>query len=155
MEKSTKTKTQSWRIMQVGVVVRDMDKAIKRLSSLGIGPFESRLLPPDREEWYRGKPHKGSVKISMAQVGDVQLELVQPVEGKSVHKEFLDSKGEGIQHVMFAVEDFDKEVARLTKEGAIELLRAKLPGGLGIAYLDLNVGGIIIELVQKGKRRRK
>ena len=149
MAKSTKTKTQSWRIMQVGVVVRDMDKAIKRLSSLGIGPFESRLLPPDREEWYRGKPHKGNVKISMAQVGDVQLELVQPVEGKSVHKEFLDSKGEGIQHVMFAVKDFDKEVARLTKEGAIELLRAKLPGGPGIAYLDLNVGGIIIELVQK------
>lgn len=149
MEKSTKTGTQSWEIMQVGVVVRDMDKAIKRLSSLGIGPFESRLLPPDREEWYRGKPHKGNVKISMAQVGDVQLELVQPVEGESVHKEFLDSKGEGIQHVMFAVKDFDKEVARLTKEGAIELLRAKMPGGRGIAYFDLNVGGIIVELVQK------
>lgn len=149
MEKSTETKTQSWKILQVGVVVRDMDKAIKRLSSLGIGPFESRLLPPDREEWYRGQPHKAEVKISMAQVGDVQLELIEPLEGKSVHGEYLESKGEGIQHVMFSVKDFDKETARLTKEGAVELLRAKLPGGPELAYLDLNVGGIIVELVQQ------
>jgi len=155
MEKNTETKTQSWKIMQVGVVVRDMDKAIKRLSSLGMGPFESWLLPPDREEWYRGQPHKANVKISMAQVGNVQLELIEPLEARSVHKEFLDGKGEGIQHVMFAVKDLEKELARLTKEGAIELLHAKLPDGTELAYLDLNVGGIIIELVQKGKGRRK
>lgn len=145
MEKGTET--QSWKILQVGVVVRDMDKAIKRLESLGIGPFESMVLPPDREEWYRGQPHKAEVKISMAQVGDVQLELIEPLEGKSVHGEYLDSKGEGIQHVMFSVKDFDKETARLTKEGAVELLRAKFPGGPELAYLDLNVGGIIVELV--------
>ncbi|MBA7700894.1 hypothetical protein ES703_109619 [subsurface metagenome] len=147
MEKSTETR--SWKIMQVGVVVRDMDQAVKRLESLGIGPFESRLLPPDREEWYRGQPHKANVKISMAQVGDVQLELIEPLEGKSVHGEFLDSKGEGIQHIMFSVKDFDKETARLTEEGAVELLRAKFPGGPELAYLDLNVGGIIVELVQQ------
>jgi catechol 2,3-dioxygenase-like lactoylglutathione lyase family enzyme len=143
------SKTRSWEIRQVGVVVRDMDKAVKRLSSLGMGPFESWPLPPDREEWYRGQPHKAKVKISMARVGDVQLELIEPLEKKSVHKEFLDSKGEGIQHVMFAVKDLDKELARLTKEGAIELLHAKMPGDTELAYLDLNVGGIIIELVQK------
>ena len=147
MEKGTQT--QSWKIMQVGVVVRDMDKAIKRLESLGIGPFESMALPPDREEWYRGQPRKVNVKISMAQVGDVQLELIEPLEGDSPHREFLDSKGEGVQHIMFSVEDFDKETARLTEGGAIELLRAKFPGGPELAYLDLNVGGIIVELVQK------
>ena len=149
MEKKTKTESQSWKIMQVGVVVRDVDKAIDRLSALGIGPFESRALPPDREEWYRGKPMKAKFKISMAPIGDVTLELIQPVEGESPHKEFLDSKGEGIQHIMVAVDDFDKEVARLTKKGAVELLRAKFPGGRGVAYLDLNVGGIIVELIQK------
>ena len=85
----------------------------------------------------------------MAQVGDVQLELIQPLEEKSVHGEFLDSKGKGIQHIMFSVEDFDKEIARLSEGGAIELLRAKLPGGPELAYLDLNVGGIIVELVQQ------
>ncbi len=149
MEKSTESETQSWKLMQVGVVVRDMDKAIERLSSLGIGPFEPRTLPPDRKEWFRGKPMNAEFNIHAARIGDVELELIQPLEGESPHKEFLDSKGEGIQHVMFAVDDFDKEVDRLTRNGAGVLLKAEMPGGRGLAYLDLNVGGIITELIQK------
>ena len=141
------TKTQSWKIRQVGVVVKDIDQAIKRLESMGIGPFETAVLPPDREEWYRGQPHKAKVKISMAQLGDVQLELIQPLDGKSPHGEYLEEKGEGIQHVMFSVKDFDKVTSSLVKEGAVELLRAKFPDGPELAYLDLNVGGIILELL--------
>lgn len=145
------TKTQSWKIRQVGVVVKDIDQAVKRLESLGIGPFEAMALPPDREEWYRGQPHKAKVKISMAQLGDVQLELIQPLEKKSVHGEYLEEKGEGIQHVMFSVKDFDKVTSSLTQEGAVELLHAKFPGGPELAYLDLNVGGIIVELMGQGR----
>jgi methylmalonyl-CoA/ethylmalonyl-CoA epimerase len=141
--------TQSWKLMQVGVVVRDMDKTVERLQCFGFGPFESRTLPPDREEWYRGKPFLGKVKISMATLGDVQLELIQPAEGESLHKEFLDEKGEGIQHVMFGVNDFEREVAALTEKGASIVLKAKMPNSRSIAYLDLNVGGLVVELVQK------
>jgi methylmalonyl-CoA/ethylmalonyl-CoA epimerase len=139
---------QSWKLKQVGVVVRDLDKAVTRLQSLGFGPFESRTLPPKREEWYRGKPFLVDVKISMANLGDVQLELIQPTQGESPHKQFLDEKGEGIQHVMFGVDDFEKEVAALTEKGASVVLKAIMPGGRTIAYLDLNVGGLVVELVQ-------
>jgi methylmalonyl-CoA/ethylmalonyl-CoA epimerase len=139
---------QSWKLKQVGVVVRDLDKAVTRLQSLGFGPFESRILPPKREEWYRGKPFLVDVKISMANLGDVQLELIQPTQGESPHKQFLDEKGEGIQHVMFGVDDFEKEVAALTEKGASVVLKAIMPGGRTIAYVDLNVGGLVVELVQ-------
>jgi methylmalonyl-CoA/ethylmalonyl-CoA epimerase len=149
MEKSTKTEMQSWKLTQVGVVVRDVEKAIKRLTALGIGPFQQMALSPEREEWFRGKRMYADFKIYGARIGDVQIELIQPLSGDSPHKEFLETKGEGIQHVMFAVDDFDKEVARLTKKGATELLRAKFPGGRGVAYLDLGVGNIIFELSQK------
>ena len=149
MEQNTNSETQSWKITQVGVVVRDVEKVVERLSSLGIGPFEPKALPPDRKEWFRGKPMDAEFNIQAARIGDVELELIQPVSGESPHKEFLETKGEGIQHVMFAVDDFSETVARLTEKGAGELLRAKFPGGGGVAYLDLNVGGIIVELVQK------
>jgi len=141
------TGTQSWKLMQVGVVVEDMDKAIGRFEELGIGPFQARTLPPG-EEWYRGKPHHGDVKIAMTILGGVQLELVQPVSGESVHKEFLDAKGEGIQHLMFAVDDFDKTVATLTEKGAVELLRSRRREG-GVVYLDLNASGVIIEIPRR------
>ena len=149
MEKSTKMGTQSWKLTQVGVVVRDVEKTIERLTTLGIGPFQQMVLPPEREEWFRDKRMYADFKIYGAMIGDIQIELIQPLSGDSPHKEFLDSKGEGIQHVMFAVDDLDKEVTRLTKKGATELLKAKFPGGHGVVYLDLNVGGIIVELIQK------
>jgi methylmalonyl-CoA/ethylmalonyl-CoA epimerase len=143
-------RSKNWKLMQVGVVVRDMDQSIARLQALGLGPFVARTLPPDREEWFRGEPFHGPVKISMADIGDVQLELIQPMGDQGLHREYLDGKGEGIQHVMYAVDDFDKEVAELTAQGAEIALRANMPNGRRIAYVDLKVGGLFFELVQKG-----
>jgi len=37
MEKAPRT--QSWKLVQVGVVVEDMEKATARFAELGIGPF--------------------------------------------------------------------------------------------------------------------
>jgi hypothetical protein len=55
------------KLIQVGVVVKDLDKAIERLLSLGIGPFTPMLLPPDAEQWFRGKSGVGPnyfIKVS-------------------------------------------------------------------------------------------
>jgi len=150
MEKNTAAESPFSNVIQVGVVVRDMDKAIERLSSLGIGPFEPKVLPPDRQEWFRDKPLNAELKLSSTMMGEVELELIQPVEGESPHKEFLDSKGEGIQHIACVVDDLDSEVDKLNKQGVSVLLRAKRPGGRGgVAYLDLGVAGLIIELIQR------
>jgi methylmalonyl-CoA/ethylmalonyl-CoA epimerase len=137
----------SWKLMQIGLVVRDMDKAIKRFSVLGFGPFAPKILPPGTKEWIRGKPSNVNVKVNATMVGEIELELCQPVSGESPHQEFLDSKGEGIQHVMFAVDDLEKEIDRLTKQGATVLLKAVFDKG-GLAYLDLDASGFIVELNQ-------
>jgi methylmalonyl-CoA/ethylmalonyl-CoA epimerase len=148
MEESSAKDTPFSKVIQIGVVVRDMDKTIERLSSLGIGPFKPKMLPPDREEWFRDKPLDAILKLSSTMIGEVELELIQPVAGESPHKEFLDSKGEGIQHIACAVSDVDKEVAKLTKQGVGVLLRAK-GQDWGVAYLDIGVAGLIIELIQR------
>jgi methylmalonyl-CoA/ethylmalonyl-CoA epimerase len=148
MKKNTAAGSPFSKLIQVGVVVKDLDKAVERLSSLGIGPFTPMLLPPDAEQWLRGKPLVAKVKISGARLGEVELELIQPVEGESPHQEFLDSKGEGIQHIAFAVDDLDQEVAKLTKLGVSVLLSANLPD-VRVAYLDLGVGGLVTELIQR------
>ncbi len=149
MESRTITETQSWKLTQVGVVVKDVEKVVRQLSSMGIGPFEPKTLPSTRQEWFRDKPMYADFNIQATRIGDVELELIQPLTGESPHKEFLETKGEGIQHVMFAVDDFEKTVAQLVEKGATILLRAKFPGGGGVAYVDLGIGGIIFELVQK------
>jgi methylmalonyl-CoA/ethylmalonyl-CoA epimerase len=139
------------KVFQVGLVVRDHDKTIERLSLLGIGPFYDKILDPERKEWFRGQPMNARFKISGAKMGDIELEVIQPVSGDSPHKEYLENQGEGIQHIACVVDDIEKEIDRLTKLGVSVLLRAKRPEGGGIAYLDLDAGGLIVELVQKKK----
>lgn len=138
------------RLGHIGLVVKDMDKAIKRFEALGIGPFTPRILPPDAQETFRGKPFIPSkrVKIQITHIGDMELELIQPIDGASPHQEFLDKNGEGIQHLGFFVDNLADEVNSLTKQGSEVLLASQFKGGGGVTYLDLNVAGLIVELVQ-------
>jgi methylmalonyl-CoA/ethylmalonyl-CoA epimerase len=141
--------TESWTLTQVGVVVKDVERVVERLTDIGIGPFEPMNLPADREEYFRDKRMYADFNIHATRIGNVQLELIQPLSGDSPHKEFLDTRGEGIQHVMFAVDDLEKTIAQLTGKGVTALLRAKFPGSGGIAYMDFGAGNIVVELVQK------
>lgn len=142
-------RTENWVLTQVGVVVKDVEKAVKRLGALGIGPFEKMALPPEREEYFREKRMYAEFDIRGTRMGNVQLELIQPLEGDSPHKEFLETKGEGIQHVMYQVDNLEETVKELTDKGVEVLLRAKFPGGRGVAYVDLGVSNLVIELSQK------
>ena len=140
----------SWKLRQIGLVVRDMDRAINRFSTLGFGPFEPKFLPAGTKAWVTEKPSDGEVNVRSTMVDDLELELCQPISGESPHKEFLDAKGEGIQHIMFAVDDLEKEIDRLTKQGATVLLGASFGDG-GLAYLDLDACGLVVELIQMPK----
>jgi methylmalonyl-CoA/ethylmalonyl-CoA epimerase len=154
MESSTPGKSAFTQMIHVGVVVRDMDQAVARFARLGIGPFKPRPFPPDARELFRGKPFVPSerVTIQTTQIGNMELELIQPLEGESPHREFLEQKGEGIQHLGFMVKDLEKEVDHLSAEGSEILLKNQFKGGGGICYLDLEAAGIIVELVQPSGR---
>ena len=140
----------SWKVTQVGVVVKDVKQTAERLAFLGFGPFQEMVLPPDRQELFRGKPALAEAKIMGAALGDVQLELIQPLAKESPHREFLQEKGEGIQHIMIAVDDIEKEIKQLADKGCTVLLDIRMPGGRHGAYIDLHAGGIIVEMFEKG-----
>jgi len=141
--------TASWQFTQVGVVVKDVKQVSERLAYLGIGPFKEMELPADRQELFRGKPALADAKIMGTVLGGIQLELIQPLAKESPHREFLEAKGEGLQHIMVAVDDIEKEIKRLTDKGCTVLLDIRMPGGHHGAYIDLNAGGIILEMFQK------
>jgi methylmalonyl-CoA/ethylmalonyl-CoA epimerase len=147
MRKDSPTESQTFKnLVHFEVVVKDLDQAVKRLESLGIGPFKALSMPPfTGTPTFRGKPLNAKVKGVFADAGGIKLGLAQPIEGESPWMEFLDNRGEGIHHVAFAVDDLDKEVAKLTKQGCSVLKRSAWQGG-GSAYIDLGVGSIVIEL---------
>ena len=137
------------KIDHVGVIVNDVNKVVEYYQSLGIGPFERlNLNVVEMKVW--GKPAEDvKLKVRVAQMGQVQFELIQPIAGESPQMEFLQTKGEGISHLGFFVDDIDKEVAKLVEKGFKITFSAKfLPSG-GAAYFETDkIGGITLELIQ-------
>lgn len=134
----------------VGVVVRDIDGAVEYYQSLGIGPFKpSTIVGIDKK--FRGKPaDDAKLEIRSAQMGQVGLQLIQPVSGESVHMEFLERKGEGINHLCFVVDDLEKGTTELVKKGFEVIYSARFENDGGENYLDTGkFGGFCIQLLQR------
>jgi methylmalonyl-CoA/ethylmalonyl-CoA epimerase len=107
-------------LVQIGIVVADREQTTKALTSLfGIGPF--RLVEwPDRSEakyQYRGVEEKIRLRQAFVQLGNVEVELIQPLEGNNAYQDFLDETGGGIHHVLFEVRDIEPVLQELAKSG--------------------------------------
>jgi methylmalonyl-CoA/ethylmalonyl-CoA epimerase len=126
------------RVLQIGVVVRDLQKAMERYWNIfGIGPWDIYTFQPPAvtNTTVRGKPAQFTMRLALTQVGNIQWELIQPLSGPSVYQEFLDQKGEGLHHVACDVEDFDQTVAALKKHGIGILTGGDTPVD-SFAYMD-------------------
>lgn len=146
---------QNWKFHHVSVVVRDMKKAIEFYQSLGIGPFPPLIGPEGKvtltNKTAKGKPLDYQLDLRHAEggVGNLTFEIIQPLAGDTPVKEFLEKKGEGIQHIGFFVDDLDKEAAKLAGKG-FKISQSGESPTVKWAYFDTDkVGGVSIELMQK------
>lgn len=135
----------------VGVICKDIDKTIAFLNSIGLGPFKGRGDAPWGEAAFKGelhgKPAEWKTKISNAQVGDLQIELLEPSEGAQALKESLDATGDGLHHVGYLSDDIDKDTEMLVKKGLKVWTSARMAPGRGFVYFEpTKIGGVCIEL---------
>jgi 4-hydroxyphenylpyruvate dioxygenase-like putative hemolysin len=88
-------------------------------------------------------------------LGNVELELIQPLAGESPFHEFLQEHGEGLHHLAFNTEDYDGMVARFAAAGFKPLLQAEAyvatyKGTVRACHFDTRaVGGVIFEVLWK------
>src|SRR4029453_9951423 len=93
-----------------------------------------------------GVPVERSWRLAITQVGQVQWELIEPLDEQSVYARFLAEKGGGLHHVGVSVPDFDETVAAQAARGNGVLLGGEYKG-IRFAYLD-TVGdlGLVTEI---------
>jgi methylmalonyl-CoA/ethylmalonyl-CoA epimerase len=146
--KHTQINVTPFEVKQVGIVVRDRERAMQQFSSLlGTGPFRLIYLDQPKAIVHGKSTHCGA-KLAFAQAGPIEIELIEPVEGESTWSEFLSARGEGIHHLGIWVSDIDKELARLTEMG-IGTLQSGEDEYVRFAYMDTEgIAGVIIELLQ-------
>ena len=142
-------------ISQIGVIVKDVERAARYYSSIfGINPFTIYEWSPDRH-WDNEVPSHLRLRMGKAIWGDIELELIQPLEGSSDHRIFLETHGEGLHHLGFNVPNYDELFQKFVERGFKPLMRAEsyvetYKGHLKACCFDTrDIGGVLFEIIWK------
>ena len=134
------------------IVVKDIEKTKDYYESIGIGPWteypplvEYTKLNVEDEKGFFG------TRFVFTHIGNLQLQLAQPGEGKTIYKEFLETKGEGVFHVGFEVDDIDAVEKQLTNNKMKVLASGRRDDGSGFSYLDTREQAGVTLLVRQTK----
>lgn len=133
------------RAHHLGIAVRDLEAALVRYRTLGFVPTSIEDVPTE------------SVRVAFLDPGGVRLELLEPLRPEGAIHRFLETRGEGLHHVAFEVEDVHAEMDRLRREGFELVDERPRPGAHGrvVAFVHpRSVHGVLVELVAEASQPR-
>jgi methylmalonyl-CoA epimerase len=135
-------------ISHLGLAVRDLDEAIRLYRDV----FGLELT-------HRWVAEADGMKAASFRAGDVEIELMQPLEQDSPVGRFLARRGEGVHHVAYRVDDVDAAL-RGAREAGLDAVDDKpRPGGDGrtlVAFLHpKSTHGVLTELEQDVRTDRR
>ena len=140
-------------IVQVCLIVKDLEASMLRYAKiLGFDPppIQETLLHKDTEATYHGNPTDARARLTCFEIGQIQFELLQPLDPPSAWMDFLQQHGEGIHHVAFFVPDTQTAVDSFAEHGYTITHQGLFTGRGGrYTYLDTDKDmGIVIELLE-------
>jgi len=142
-------------VVQIALVVSDIDAALRRHDEI-FGATRWRIYtfgPHGRHEYY-GKPATFSVRLALNDASP-QMELIQPLTGDSIQRDWLEERGEGLHHIAFAVPSVAKVIESMAAIGC-PLMQFGTGFGVGgegdgtYAYIDATAAlGLIVEPIEQ------
>lgn len=129
-------------IHHLGVAVHDLDEALASYARLFGAELEHRALVEDQ-----------GVEAAAVLVGSGRVELLAPLGDETPVGKFLASRGPGMHHVAYEVEDIRRALDSLAGEGAELIDEAPRQGlfGLEVAFIHPDaVHGVLTEVVSRG-----
>jgi hypothetical protein len=127
--------------MQVGIVVRDLDATMRKyVDEYGIGPWKIYEFNAGNANGLReyGQPVERSWRLAVAMVGNVQWELIEPLDDEGIYARFLAEKGGGVHHIAVAAQR-PRVRARARMTNVERVSAAQL-----IKYATLRLGEIVV-----------
>jgi catechol 2,3-dioxygenase-like lactoylglutathione lyase family enzyme len=152
----------------LGFVVRDLEAVAGRYQrTLGIERWRTREMAMARTAW-DANSSDARLRVAFGRAAGLTFELIQVLEGRTPHLDFLEQHGEGVQHIGFWAPDVRAAVehavngggritlARFDPDGnaevqlspgaSMETIVGMLPSDR-MAYVDPGLGGVQLEFV--------
>jgi methylmalonyl-CoA/ethylmalonyl-CoA epimerase len=138
-------------VVQVGIVVRDIEARARAWADLlGVPVPEIEITETlDRAHTeYNGRPSVARARLAFLNLGQVDLELIEPIGEPSTWKDQLDGHGDSLHHIAFRVQGMAERLRSLESRGATLVQRGDYTGGR-YAYVDATATlGTVLELLE-------
>ncbi|MDB4710359.1 methylmalonyl-CoA epimerase [Flavobacteriales bacterium] len=129
------------KIEHIGIAVENLDSANQLFKKL-LGKENYKIETVESE----------GVKTSFFQVGESKIELLEATNENSAITKYIKKRGEGVHHLAFNVEDIEKEIIRLKKEG-FTIINENYKKGADnklVCFLHpKSTNGVLVELCQE------
>ncbi len=131
------------KIEHIGIAVKNMESSSALFSALlGTPSYKTEEV------------HSEMVKTAFFKTADQKIELLEATSQESPIFKFLETKGEGIHHLAFLVEDIHAEIQRL-KDAGFRIINEDPKKGADnklVCFLHpKSTNGVLIELCQEIK----
>lgn len=129
------------KVDHIGIAVKNMEEALKLYRDvLGLKLVDTEVVAEQK------------VKVGFIPVGDSEIELLESTAPDGPVAKFIESRGEGIQHIALRVENIEQALEELKAKG-FRLIDEQPRYGAGkarIAFLHPKAtGGILLEISER------
>lgn len=129
------------KIEHIALAVSDLDAAIDLYTRVWGLTLEHREIVSDQ-----------GVEEAMLKVGESYIQLLAPLSDDTTVGRFISSKGEGLHHIAYEVDDIEVALAHLSAQGArlIDPQPRKGSRNTSVAFVHPKDNrGVLVELVQQ------
>jgi methylmalonyl-CoA/ethylmalonyl-CoA epimerase len=139
------------KVMQIGLVVENIKHAVHAWSHL-LGVEPPSIITTDTVDLahteYEGRPTSAQARLAFFDLGQVALELIQPLGEPSTWNDQLIVHGPSLHHIAFEIKGMEVHIQELQKHGLRLVQRGDYDGGR-YAYVDgQKQFGTVIELLE-------
>ena len=128
-------------IDHIGIAVRNIKEA---------GKFYRDILGLEIQDIEKVADQK--VNVAFLPISDSELELLESTQSDGPVAKYIDSKGEGVQHIAFRVDNIEKALEELKAKGVrlIDEKPRKGAGGARIAFIHpKETHGVLVEICER------
>lgn len=128
-------------VEHIGIAVKDLTISIPLFTKIFNTPcYKTEVVESEK------------VKTAFFRNGETKVELLESLEPNGVIARFIEKKGEGMHHIAFEVENIEKEINRLQKEGFVFIDETPKKGADNKIVCFLHpkeTNGVLMELCQE------
>jgi len=140
-------------VIQIGIVVSDVNKAIEGYRDLlQVRKWNINLVDTTvgkGSNFHKnGKPIQAKAKIAWMNLGNVELELIEPQDRYSLYAEFLRERGPGIHHIMLGTSNYANAMEHMDRQKIAAIGGGELQGTRFQMFDTQELLGFICEIAE-------